>query len=966
MAFPTTPLQVRVDLNLNGAWTNVTGDTYAGEKINITRGRQDETSAPQASACTFVLNNRTGNYTPKNPNGIYYGQIGRNTAVRIGIGVPPQGTATGAQSGTSIVAPSVVAEAAGIVLSMYAQQSNSVTLTGPAGYTLAAQQVGASATGLTSLAGIKIISLPGTVAASTTTSTGSQASSACSLFIPCTTSASVTSINPANGTYSFFNTAFGPVAQTSTITVSPGDVLIALVAWSADARDAMVTAPIDQTQSVEWTLVADSGGPASGTRVQAWARYCPVADSTIVQAPGECYGLNDTQMVVYQVTGAASWNPRYTGACADFSTTADLSGNDVRTTIAAGQILRQRGQGQQAQNSCLYRYITDKQPLAYWPLESGTLGGVFNSPIAGVQPAIPFAVSSGADSSSFVASDSLPQTAANGSIAFPVPTYTAATNAAGSVFFLLDITATAGPPSTIFNVRFKNDGTTASLSSFSFQFINDTTCRFLRIDGTHTAQTPGAINIPTLAGAASGGSITGLPVGVFIGWNPTSGAPTTQVDFRIALVTTNGIVGDSRYPGQVGTVGQVLSMGAALDPDLAVTPNVPITFGHVLFDPFATAVTTSPDAGLIPPTRVFPNSNCSNIVTSFSSEPVSLRLRRICQDESIFLSSPILMSESTDTNNVRHGPQTIDNGLDLISLLQITDGGELAEARGFNGFLYRPLGALASRPVVQALDYSAKMIADPFAPATDDQLVRNDVTISQVNGSSARATAITGTLSSLPPPNGVGTYTSSLTVDVAQQARDLQQIANWNLAIGTYDAERFKEIKSLLEAVPASVMGLSLIDIGNHIQVVNTPAWIQTGPTDLLVIGLTELIGTVAEWEITYNGRPYGQFNVLRANGGDAFARLDSGSSTLTTGVASGVTSLSITTANARDLWSTTAAPFDIILSGERMTVTAITGSTSPQTFTVTRSVNGITKAQVAGTPTHVFYATYLGLNGGS
>lgn len=965
MAFPTTPLQVRVDLNLGGAWTNVTSDTYANEKITITRGRQDETSSAQASAATFVLNNRSGKYTPKNPNGIYYGQLGRNTPVRIGVGVPPAGTATGGQSGTSIVAPSVVAETAGVVLSMYAQQSNAVTLTGPAGYVLTTQQVGASATGLTSLTAAKVATA-GTVPTSTTTSTGSAPSAACSIFIP-GPAGGVTSVTPANGTYSFFNSAFGPTAQTSNITVAAGDVLIALVAWSADARDAMVTAPIDQTQSVEWTLVADSGGPTSGTRVQAWARYCPVADSTVVQAPGECYGLNDTQMVVYRVTGAASWNPRYTGACADFSTTADLSGNDIRTTIAAGQILRQRGQGQQALNSCLYRYLTDKQPLAYWPLETGTLGGVFNSPIAGVQPAIPFAVSPGADSASFIASDALPQTAGNGSIAFPIPAYTAAANQAGSLFFAANITGVAGNPSTFFSVKLRNDGTAATIASIAIQYVGPTDVRFVLVNGAGAAAgtiffTTNVL-IPTLAGAISGGSVTGLPLGFFIAWNPNPTNPATQTDYRFTTVTTNGIVGPGDAVGIVGTCGQVYQVGAALDQYLANTMNTVCTFGHVTFDPFAFNVAASTLS--IPQTRVFPNQHCSDIVGAFPSEPVSLRLRRICQDESIFLSSPILASESTDTSNIRHGPQPISNGLDLLALTQTTDGGELAEARGFNGFLYRPLGSLGSRPVVQALDYSAKMIADPFAPATDDQLVRNDITISQSSGSSARATAVTGPLSSNPPPNGVGTYTSSLTVDVAQQARDLQQIANWNLAIGTYDAERFKEIRSLLEAVPASVTGLSLIDIGNHIQVVNTPAWIQTGPTDLLVIGLIELIGPVAEWEITYNGRPYGQFNVLRADGGDAFARLDSGSSTLTAGVASGATSLSITTTNKLDLWAATT-PFDIVLSGERMTVTAVAGATSPQTFTVTRAVNGVTKAQVTGAPVHVFYATYLGLNGGS
>ena len=50
-------------------------------------------------------------------------------------------------------------------------------------------------------------------------------------------------------------------------------------------------------------------------------------------------------------------------------------------------------------------------------------------------------------------------------------------------------------------------------------------------------------------------------------------------------------------------------------------------------------------------------------------------------------------------------------------------------------------------------------------------------------------------------------------------------------------------------------------------------------------------------------------------------------------------------------VWTTEAGdfPFDIEVSGERMTVTDIDGATTPQAFTVTRAVNGVSKAQVSG-----------------
>jgi hypothetical protein len=85
-----------------------------------------------------------------------------------------------------------------------------------------------------------------------------------------------------------------------------------------------------------------------------------------------------------------------------------------------------------------------------------------------------------------------------------------------------------------------------------------------------------------------------------------------------------------------------------------------------------------------------------------------------------------------------------------------------------------------------------------------------------------------------------------------------------------------------------------------------------------------------------------------------AMDKVDSGSSSLATGYSSSATSLSVTVTNVRDLWKTGAVSIPITVAGEQMTVTNITGATSPQTFTVTRSANGVTKAQLAGAEVHV------------
>jgi hypothetical protein len=64
-------------------------------------------------------------------------------------------------------------------------------------------------------------------------------------------------------------------------------------------------------------------------------------------------------------------------------------------------------------------------------------------------------------------------------------------------------------------------------------------------------------------------------------------------------------------------------------------------------------------------------------------------------------------------------------------------------------------------------------------------------------------------------------------------------------------------------------------------------------------------------------------------------------------------------------LWTTSAGDWPVLIKmgGEVMSVGAISGTSSPQTFSsVTRSVNGIVKTHSAGEAIHVTQPVYLGL----
>ncbi|HEX2657862.1 MAG TPA: hypothetical protein VHU40_06305, partial [Polyangia bacterium] len=84
MAFPQDPLGLKVEFDLNG-WTEVTSNVYARDQIRIGRGRSDEAQQVDTTRCQLTLDNRSGDYSPRNPEGAHYGLIGRNTPIRVSV-----------------------------------------------------------------------------------------------------------------------------------------------------------------------------------------------------------------------------------------------------------------------------------------------------------------------------------------------------------------------------------------------------------------------------------------------------------------------------------------------------------------------------------------------------------------------------------------------------------------------------------------------------------------------------------------------------------------------------------------------------------------------------------------------------------------------------------------------------------------------------------------------------------------
>lgn len=96
MAFPSTALDIQVQIALGAdltafptSWTWTTVTTYAlvPSGIVITRGRSDQYAEMPPSTCRLAVRNDDGRWCRTNPVGAWYGQLTKNTPLRVRVNV---------------------------------------------------------------------------------------------------------------------------------------------------------------------------------------------------------------------------------------------------------------------------------------------------------------------------------------------------------------------------------------------------------------------------------------------------------------------------------------------------------------------------------------------------------------------------------------------------------------------------------------------------------------------------------------------------------------------------------------------------------------------------------------------------------------------------------------------------------------------------------------------------------------
>lgn len=332
------------------------------------------------------------------------------------------------------------------------------------------------------------------------------------------------------------------------------------------------------------------------------------------------------------------------------------------------------------------------------------------------------------------------------------------------------------------------------------------------------------------------------------------------------------------------------------------------------------------------------NTPCYRAINAYTGETATTRITRLCTEAGIALELVNAQGEGASM-----GPQSRSSLLSVLRDCESADGGVLYEVAW--GLGYQPLNARYNQEPALRLDITQGHLAEVPAPTDDDQRLRNIWTVSRTSGSSFTA-------SDEDSVTAEGEHPDSATLDLEADIQ-CDQVATWLVHLGTQDEIRWARI-SLRFDKPATT-GLILpwitMGFGERILIAHPPDSVMpTGNTlDLIVEGRSQRVDQFT-WTADINTSPGQVYEVLMLN--DPLRGRLSIASTLAAAIDSDDTALSVAITNTAmgNLWTTTQVPFDVAIGGERMTVTAVSGTSSPQTFTVTRSVNGVVKSHAAHT----------------
>ena len=919
MAFPQTVQDLKTEIYVDSAWTDITSRVRSDPGIEIKRGRSNENNNVDPTLCTLAVNNTDGRFSPRNPNSIYYGKIGRNTPIRVSVLSDKSWMPIDSNTGTSTdIYASTPDNAA---LDILTDIDVRVEMDLDSWYDpmeLAAKWTEAGNQRSWRLYHSVVnhcLIFNTSVDGSATTTTIRSTEDLSTLYGHQAVRVVFDANNGAGGNTTTFYTAptlAGPWTQLGAAVVTAGTTTI--------FNSTAITTIGSNPNSVVSTTV--TRGRIYGAEIYNSAGTLVAKPDFTIQ-PNGTTSFADAQGRTWTLTNSTITNRdiRFRGEVSSWPQKWDQSGSDVYTEIEAAGILRRLGQGQAPIPSSLFRTVSNgSSTVAYWPGEDGANASALGSAFSGHKPMVIKGAPELASNSDFVASAPLPVLKL-GSFTGIVPNYTATNNVQAFAYFSIPEAGIANGI-VLMTVTCSGNGRTWNLKY--------TTGGALAVDGYDDD------GVSILTSAATAFAINGRPF--YCALRLIDNGTATDVNVTMVYADTGGgfvsSAADTVASTQVGRATKI-----TINPQLRADD---VVAGHFSVRSDTTYNTT----------------DVRNSLIAWKGEAAGARIKRICTENSI----PFFQIASVDNTELM-GFQRITTALEALRECAETDLGILYEPRDQYGLEYRPRKTLNNQPAVVTASYSSNQLMD-FEPVEDDDSIVNDVTVVRDAGGQYRATDTTSALSTQQPPLGVGIYDSEVTISLASDDQ-LPNQAGWRLNLGTVDEARFPVIAfdmtspSFL-ATSTLTFDLLQLDIGDRLVVSGAPAWMPPDDVQQLAQGFTEYLSNFRR-TVSVNCSPasvwtVGRYALATSTGSNQF-KYSSDGTTVRTAMTTTQTTMNLTTASG-PLWTTEAAqfPIDIIVAGERMTATACSGSTaSTQVFTVTRSVNGIVKTHAVGETVALF-----------
>ena len=894
MTFPRTARPLGVELYLDGVWSDITDDVDR-TGVEITRGRADEASEVEPGTCKFLLTNANGKYSPRNPSSPLYGSIRRNVPVRVWV-------KAGSTRALQPRGGSYFSAADTAALSITGDFDLRADIDPQSWRPTATAWVGVLKSGSYGM----WITRDGYLVCNFTTTAPATVSLTSTEPLPFHVGRHAVRVtldvdNGAGGKTARFyyaDTLSGTWTELGSPVTNPGTATIAGTANALATYTSTELGPtsvygIEVRNGIGGTIVAapDFDGATEGT-------------TSLSDGHGNSwvpYGSAEVTARHYRFHGEVTKWPQQWGR---------KGAPSAIVPIEAAGIIRRLVQGVSPVRSPLFQSLAATPGLAaYWPMEEGRHADRISG-YAGGRPVQPFGSLAFAEYSDILAADPLPKVR-SALLAFPVPA--SSQTGQNQVRFVAEIPDSTPDGAILMRVH--------TASTFEHYDLVYGAPGMLTLKG-YTHENVLAVTVGPLT-AGSAGPLIGAPIMLSLevqqaGPNVTAAIVYVPVGRTVGYLVTATTVG-----------GSTLGMPANVIVNPRREPLNDFALGHLTVE---TAITS-----------VFTNRRA---LSAWLGEDAADRAVRVSSENGLTLN---VLGGGLATQPM--GSQNPATALDIVREAAVTDGGVVYEHESTGGLILRTLESMTRQDPGCIITYTDNLLR-PFEPVEDDQQTRNVVTVTRAGAGSARVADDNGPMGTA----AIGVYDEDVTLSLLNDDATWQQ-AGWRVNLGSVDEPRWPAIGCDLHDSwwidrPDVVRDLLTLNIGDRLVVENLPDWLPPFPVDAIVQAVTETI-TTEPGDILRFGRhtveltcsPAAPLDTLAYDRGD---RWENTTSTLSADVTAGATTLSVAF-TAGPYWSHADGDFEIVVGGEVMTVTAVSGTSSPQSFTVTRGVNTAGLPHTAG-----------------